>query len=136
MKKPVTTILLIILLAGCVAGALTLHSWTEDLRTYNQSRVDAAQARLDAQTATYAHIDPNTDEGAQVQQETENAAIADAQEQTVRLEEANAALEEEIEGLQRRVEELEAEEETAYYLAIYDQMAQGIEEVQGYIEGN
>ena len=52
------------------------------------------------------------------------------------LENENAALEIEAGELQRQVDELEADEDNAYYLAIYDQMVKGIEEVQGYIEGN
>ena len=136
MKKTVTTILLLILLAGLAAGALTLYSWTAELRDFHQARVNVVRQQLDSARTAYALIDPSTDEGAAKLLETENAAVAEAQAQTEQLLDENAALETEIESLQRQADELAAEEETAYYLEIYDQMVKGIEEVQGYIEGN
>ena len=127
MKKTITTVLLIVLM---------LYSWTEDLRSFHQSRVNTALDELNAAKTAYAMIDPNTDEGAARLLETEQAAVDEATALAAQLENENAALEIEAGELQRQVDELEADEDNVYYLAIYDQMVKGIEEVQGYIEGN
>ena len=45
-------------------------------------------------------------------------------------------LEESIRAAQKTLSELEADEDTAYYMTAYDSMRQGMEMVEGYIEGN
>ena len=68
--------------------------------------------------------------------EAENQAIADAQQQTEALHQESEQLRQENEDLRAQVAELEADEENAYYLTVYESLHKGMEMVEGYIDGN
>ena len=128
-------ILLLAALAGILYGGVTMQKNVAALRAENQARVDAAQSELDAQKAAYAAIDPRTDEGMAHQIEAENQAITDAQQQTETLLKENEELRRENEELAKEVSSLEAEEDNAYYLTVYESLHKGMEMVEGYIDG-
>ena len=128
-------IVLLLALCACVYSALTLHGRVDAMRREQQARVDAAQGELDAAKAEYAAFDPNTDEGMARQIEAQNQAVAEAQQKTESLQKENETLRSENEALTKEVGELEADEETAYYLKTYESLHKGMEMVEEYING-
>ena len=129
-------ILLIVVLAGVCFGAVTVLNMTSQLRAENEAIVNEAQQKLDAAKAAYDAIDPSTTQGEAHQLEAENAAVAEAEQRANEIKEEIKGLEESIRAAQKELEEAEADEDTAYYMTAYDSMRQGMEMVEGYIEGN
>jgi septal ring factor EnvC (AmiA/AmiB activator) len=128
-------IVLILALAGTACSAWLLGGRLSDISRENEARVLAAQSELDAQKAAYAAIDPSTDEGMARQIEAEQQAVAEAQQQTEELQKDNEALLRENNSLSAQIRELEADEENAYYLAVYESLHKGMEMVEGYLDG-
>lgn len=135
MKKIITMIVLLLALAASVFSAYTLGSRTAALEKENQARVEAAQQELDTIKAEYAAIDPSTDEGMKRQIEAENQAIAEALKKAEALAGENESLRKENEALTQDVSALEANEDNAYYLTVYEHMQKGMELVEGYLDG-
>ena len=135
MKKILTTIVLLAALAAAMISAVTINSRTAQLRQENQARVDAAQKALDDKKEEYASIDPSTDEGMQRQIEAKNQAVADAQTETQSLLAENESLRQDNEALTKEISALEANEENAYYLTVYEHMQKGMALVEGYLDG-
>ena len=128
-------IVLLLALAGTACSAWTLNGRVSAMRRENEARVAAAQGELDAQKAEYAAIDPSTDEGMARQIEAERQAVADAQQQTDEYQKKNEALRRDNETLTGQIRELEADEENAYYLAVYESLHKGMELVEGCLDG-
>ena len=136
MKRIITMIVLLLALAATVYSAVTLHGRVLALQLENQARVDSAQSELDAKKTEYAAIDPNSDAGIAHQIETENQAIAEANAQAAALSEENDGFLRENDELKTQIEALEADEENAYYLTVYESLHNGMEMVEGYLNGN
>ena len=128
-------IVLLLALAGTASSTWMLNGRVSAMRRENEARVTAAQNELDAQKAAYAAIDPSTDEGMARQIEAERQAIAEAQQQTDDFRQKNEALRRDIETLTGQIRELEADEENAYYLAVYESLHKGMETVEGCLDG-
>ena len=136
MKRILTAIVLLIALAASAYAGWTIYEKTQTLTSENEARVAAAQKELDEQKAVYAAIDPSTDEGMALRIEAENEAIAEARSQTETLREENETLRRENEDLTGSIAGLEADEENAYYLKVYESLHKGMEMVEGYLNGN
>ena len=136
MKKVIVMILLLLIIAGTVMGSLTIRGWTAELQAENEARVRAAQSQLDDEKAAFAAIDPNTTEGTERELEAERQIITEAQEQIAALETEIRGLDDTTAEVQRTAEEKKLDEETQYYLTVYQSLHEGMEKVEGYIEGN
>ena len=132
----VVFILLLLVLAGAVYTAVGYRGKIRELEAANQVLVDEARERLDAARAAYDAIDPSTMEGSQRQLETENELIEAGRQRTEELESEIRELETDIDLAEQRKTELEADEETEYYLTVYESYRQGMEKVEERIEGN
>ena len=136
MKRILTAIVLLIALAAVAYAGWTINGKTQALADEYEARVADAQKELDEQKAVYAAIDPSTDEGMALRIEAENEAIAEARGRTETLTAENETLRRENEELTGTVAGLEAEEENAYYLKVYESLHKGMEMVEGYLDGN
>ena len=136
VKRILTAIVLLAALAASAYAGWTINEKTGTLTREGEARVTAAQKELDEQKAAYAAIDPSTDEGMALRIEAENAAVAEARGQTETLREENDSLRSENEELTGKIAALEADEENAYYLKVYESLHKGMEMVEGYLNGN
>ena len=135
MRRILTLIVLLFVLAGTACSAWMLNARVSGMRRENEARVEAAKAELDAQKAAYAAIDPTTDEGMSRQIEAEKQALEEARQQTETLLGENETLSRENKALADRISELESDEDNAYYLAVYESLHKGMEMVEGYLDG-
>ncbi len=125
MKRTVMTVVLaVVLLAGAVCGAFFLHRAAQ-LRTAGEDAVAAAQQELDAAQA-----------GAAAWAAAEQEVFSETQEKIDTLNADNAALDESIAAAEKEVEAKLADEDTAYYNSVYEEMQKGVDQVEEYLKGN
>lgn len=136
MKKVIVMLLLLAVLAGAIYGALVFRGRTQQLTAENEALVTAARERQQAATAAFAAIDPDTAEGAQRQLEHEKAIVAQALSDAADLENESAELDRALEEARDQLTALQEDEENAYYMAVYESYARGMEKVEAAIEGN
>ena len=122
MKRTVMTVLLsVILVIGVVCGVYFLKQAVA-LRA-------AAQTRHDA-------VDPETETGAAAWTAAEQEIFGETQEKIDALKADNAALDESITAMEKEVETKLADEDTAYYNSVYEEMQKGVDQVEEYLKGN
>ncbi len=136
VKKVIVMLLLLAVLAGAIYGALVFRGRTQQLTAENEALVTAARERQQAASAAFAAIDPDTAEGAQRQQEHEKAIVAQALSDAADLENESAELDRDLEEARDQLTALQEDEENAYYMAVYESYARGMEKVEAAIEGN
>ena len=125
MKRTVMTVLLsVILVIGVVCGvyflkqAAALRADGESAVATAQETLAAAQTRHDAWTAA------------------EQEVFGETQEKIDALKADNAALDESITAMEKEVETKLADEDTAYYNSVYEEMQKGVDQVEEYLKGN
>ena len=124
MKRTVMTVLLsVILVIGVVCGVYFLKQAVA-LRADGESAVASAQETLAAAQTRHDAVDPETETGAAAW------TAADA------LKADNAALDESIAAVEKEVETKLADEDTAYYNSVYEEMQKGVDQVEEYLKGN
>ena len=136
MKRLIVTIVLVLVLVLGLAGGFIFRGQYNELYRTNQTVVDAAQRELDEANAAYAALDPDSAEETALRLERENELMTQAQEEIRQLTEANDELDASIRTAEQQLEEKQADEEYAYYKAIYDSMAEGKALVESYLEDN
>ena len=136
MKRTVMTVLLsVILVIGVVCGvyflkqAAALRADEEVLVAFLKGELDAAQARRDA-------VNPETETGAAAWAAAEQEVFSETQEKIDALKADNAALDESITAMEKKVETKLADEDTAYYNSVYEEMQKGVDQVEEYLKGN
>ena len=136
MKRTVMTVVLaVVLLAGAVCGAFFLHREAQ-LRTAGEDAVAAAQQELDAAQARRDAVNPETETGAAAWAAAEQEVFSETQEKIDTLNADNAALDESIAAAEKEVEAKLADEDTAYYNSVYEEMQKGVDQVEEYLKGN
>ena len=118
-----TALFLSALLLAQSAGALTLGA------VLRQETLAAAQTRHDA-------VDPETETGAAAWTAAEQEVFGETQEKIDALKADNAALDESITAMEKEVETKLADEDTAYYNSVYEEMQKGVDQVEEYLKGN
>ena len=136
LKKMIVPVLLLMVILATTAGAFWFRGQTQKLHSDNQALVADAEQRLARAKAEFDAIDPSTVEGAERRLESEQAIVTEAETRAAELEQENAQLDKEISEEKAKLENISSDEETAYYLAVYESLHQGMEKVEGYIEGN
>jgi len=97
-------------------------------------KVAVAEAELkDAETARDS-LDPETETGAAAWESWKSNALQAGQNKLQEIQNENSALDASVQESEASLQEKLADEEIAYYMAIYDSMAEGMEKVEGYIE--
>ena len=136
MKRTVMTVLLsVILVIGVVCGVYFLHQ-AATLRANGESAVAAAEGELTAAQTRYDALNPETETGAAAWAAAEKEIFAETQEKIDSLQADNAALDESIAALEKEVEGKLADEDTAYYNSVYEEMQKGVDQVEEYLKGN
>ena len=136
MKRIITAVLLLALIAGAAAGAVYLRGETARLRTEGEALVSAAESRLTGAKAELEAIDPSTVEGEERQLASEEAIMNDVIARSQELEAENETLEEDILRARAELDAVKEQGDNAYYLSVYESYSRGMEMVEGYIEGN
>ena len=125
MKRTVMTVLLsVILVIGVVCGVYFLKQ-AAALRAAGESAVATAQETLAAAQTRHDAVDPETETGAAAWTAAEQEIFGETQEKIDALKADNAALDESI-----------ADEDTAYYNSVYEEMQKGVDQVEEYLKGN
>ena len=88
----------------------------------------------DARRGTDA--DPETETGAAAWTAAEQEVFGETQEKIDALKADNAALDESIAAVEKEVETKLADEDTAYYNSVYEEMQKGVDQVEEYLKGN
>ena len=132
-SKALTVALAVLLLAGAVCGVYFTRQ-AADLRTSGESSVAAAETQLAEAQARYDAVNPDSEAGAAAWKAAEEAVFTETQEKIDALTAENTELDSTIESLESEAETKLADEDTAYYNSVYEEMVKGIEEVQGYID--
>lgn len=136
MKRTVMTVLLsVILVIGVVCGVYFLHQ-AATLRANGESAVAAAEGELTAAQTRYDALNPETETGAAAWAAAEKEIFAETQEKIDSLKTDNATLDESIAALEKEVEGKLADEDTAYYNSVYEEMQKGVDQVEEYLKGN
>ena len=137
MKRTVMTVLLsVILVIGVVCGVYFLKQ-AAALRADGESAVASAQETLAAAQTRHDAVDPETPEtGAAAWTAAEQEVFGETQEKIDALEADNAALDESIAAVGKEVETKLADEDTAYYNSVYEEMQKGVDQVEEYLKGN
>ena len=136
MKRPVMTVLLsVILVIGVVCGIYFMHQ-AASLRADGESAVTAAESALTEAQTRHDAVDPDTETGAAAWTAAEQEVFAETQEKIDSLKADNAALDESIAAMEKEVETKLADEDTAYYNSVYEEMQKGVDQVEEYLKGN
>lgn len=136
MKRTVMTVLLsVILIIGVVCGVYFLRQ-AATLRADGESAVAAAEGELSAAQTRYDALNPETETGAAAWTAAEQEVFAETQEKIDSLKADNAALDESISAMEKEVEGKLADEDTAYYNSVYEEMQKGVDQVEEYLKGN
>ncbi len=136
MKRTVMTVLLsVILVIGVVCGVYFLRQ-AAALRADGESAVAAAEENLTAAQTRYDALNPETETGAAAWAAAEQEVYSETQEKIDSLKTDNAALDESIAAMEKEVEGKLADEDTAYYNSVYEEMQKGVDQVEEYLKGN
>ena len=136
MKRTVMTVLLsVILVIGVVCGVYFLRQ-AAALRADGESAVAAAEGELTAAQTRYDALNPETETGAAAWAAAEQEVYSETQEKIDLLKTDNAALDESIAAMEKEVEGKLADEDTAYYNSVYEEMQKGVDQVEEYLKGN
>ena len=136
MKHPaITVVLAVILLIGAFCGVYFLRQ-AADLRAAGEDAVASAQSELAAAQQRRDAADPETETGAAVWAAAEQQVFTETQTAIDALTADNAALDEDIAAVEKEVEAKLADEDTAYYNTVYEEMQKGVDQVEEYIKGN
>ena len=136
MKRTVMTVLLsVILVIGVVCGVYFLRQ-AAALRADGESAVAAAEGNLTAAQTRYDALNPETETGAAAWAAAEQEVYSETQEKIDSLKTDNAALDESIAAMEKEVEGKLADEDTAYYNSVYEEMQKGVDQVEEYLKGN
>ena len=136
MKRTVMTVLLsVILVIGVVCGVYFLRQ-AAALRADGESAVAAAEGELTAAQTRYDALNPETETGAAAWAAAEQEVYSETQEKIDSLKTDNAALDESIATMEKEVEGKLADEDTAYYNSVYEEMQKGVDQVEEYLKGN
>lgn len=136
MKRTVITVLLsVILVIGVVCGVYFLRQ-AAALRADGESAVAAAEGNLTAAQTRYDALNPETETGAAAWAAAEQEVYSETQEKIDSLKTDNAALDESIAAMEKEVEGKLADEDTAYYNSVYEEMQKGVDQVEEYLKGN
>ena len=80
--------------------------------------------------------DRQTETGAAAWTAAEQEVFGETQEKIDALKADNAALDESIAAVEKEVETKLADEDTAYYNSVYEEMQKGVDQVEEYLKGN
>lgn len=133
-KKMTKVILLAVLIAAMAAGAVVIRgrfvkkqAYYADMQAQAESALAAAQGEYDA--IDTASLDAETAEMAQLQEQ--NAALT---EENTQMTADGTALDSQISEKQADYDAKASDNE--YYVSIYNSLKEGMEKVEGYIDGN
>lgn len=136
MKRTVMTVLLsVVLIIGVVCGVYFLRQ-AAALRADGENTVAAAEGEFSAAQARYDALNPETEAGVAAWTAAEQEVLAETQEKIDSLKADNAALDESISAMEKEVEGKLADEDTAYYNSVYEEMQKGVDQVEEYLKGN
>ena len=136
MKRPVVTVILsVLLVAGAVCGVLFLRQ-ASALRTDGENTVAAAESALAEAKARYDAVDPESETGAAAWAAAEQEVFDETRAKIDALKADGAALDESISAAEKEVETKLADEDTAYYNTVYEEMQKGVDQVEEYLKGN
>lgn len=130
-----TIVLAVVLLIGAVCGVF-FQRRAAQLRTAGEEAVLAAQQELSAAQTRHDAVAPETEIGAAAWAAAEQEVFDEAQQKIDALNADNAALDESIAAAEQEVEAKLADEDTAYYNSVYEEMQKGVDRVEEYLEGN
>lgn len=136
MKRTVMTVLLsVVLIVGVVCGVWFMRAAAQ-LRADGESTVAEANTALAEAQAKHDAVDPETETGAAAWAAAEQEIFDETQAKIDALQTENAALDESISAEEKEIETKLADEDTAYYNSVYEEMQKGVDQVEEYLEGN
>ena len=136
MKRTGITVLLsVVLLIGVVCGVYFMRQAAQ-LRADGENTVAAAESTLAEAQARHDAVDPNTETGAAAWTAAEQEVFGETREKIDALKADNAALDESINATEKEIETKLADEDTAYYNTVYEEMQKGVDQVEEYLKGN
>lgn len=136
MKRTGITVLLsVVLLIGVVCGVYFMRQAAQ-LRADGENTVAAAESTLAEAQARHDAVDPNTETGAAAWTAAEQEVFDETREKIDALKADNAALDESIKAMEKEIETKLADEDTAYYNSVYEEMQKGVDQVEEYLKGD
>ena len=136
MKRTGITVLLsVVLLIGVVCGVYFMRQAAQ-LRADGENTVAAAESTLAEAQARHDAVDPDTETGAAAWTAAEQEVFDETREKIDALKADNAALDESINAMEKKIETKLADEDTAYYNTVYEEMQKGVDQVEEYLKGN
>lgn len=136
MKRTGITVLLsVVLLIGVVCGVYFMRQAAQ-LRADGENTVAAAESTLAEAQARHDAVDPGTETGAAAWTAAEQEVFDETREKIDALKADNAALDESINAMEKEIETKLADEDTAYYNTVYEEMQKGVDQVEEYLKGN
>ena len=136
MKRTGITVLLsVVLLIGVVCGVYFMRQAAQ-LRADGENTVAAAESTLAEAQERHDAVDPNTETGAAAWTAAEQEVFDETREKIDALKADNAALDESINAMEKEIETKLADEDTAYYNTVYEEMQKGVDQVEEYLKGN
>ena len=136
MKRTGITVLLsVVLLIGVVCGVYFMRQAAQ-LRADGENTVAAAESTLAGAQARHDAVDPDTETGAAAWTAAEQEVFDETREKIDALKADNAALDESIKAMEKEIETKLADEDTAYYNSVYEEMQKGVDQVEEYLKGN
>ncbi len=136
MKRTGITVLLsVVLLIGVVCGVYFMRQAAQ-LRADGENTVAAAESTLAEAQARHDAVDPDTETGAAAWTAAGQEVFDETREKIDALKADNAALDESINAMEKEIETKLADEDTAYYNTVYEEMQKGVDQVEEYLKGN
>ena len=131
----ITVLLSVVLLIGVVCGVYFMRQAAQ-LRADGENTVAAAESTLAEAQARHDAVDPETETGAAAWTAAEQEVFDETREKIDALKADNAALDESINAMEKEIETKLADEDTAYYNTVYEEMQKGVDQVEEYLKGN
>ena len=131
----ITVLLSVVLLIGVVCGVYFMRQAAQ-LRADGENTVAAAESTLAEAQARHDAVDPDTETGAAAWTAAEQEVFDETREKIDALKADNAALDESINAMEKEIETKLADEDTAYYNTVYEEMQKGVDQVEEYLKGN
>lgn len=136
MKRTGITVLLsVVLLIGAVCGVYFMRQAAQ-FRANGENTVAAAESTLAGAQARHDAVDPDTETGAAAWTAAEQEVFDETREKIDALKADNAALDESIKAMEKEIETKLADEDTAYYNSVYEEMQKGVDQVEEYLKGD
>lgn len=133
MKKVLWTVIPLVLIAGFLVGGLVMRTKSINKEAHYQQVIAEARTAESAAQAAYDGVDTSAVDALNEELSATQQENVDTEDAIRALTEETAAMDENIAANQKQFDAWAADEENAYYLAVFESLSEGKAKVEEYI---